>query len=605
MKFAATGLTQRPKDEHEADTRPLSLKLIVRLIGSMKPYALRRNILLVLVIVRSMQLPTLAWLIGAIIGGPISGLDMKGVLLGALAYAVLAFFTQFTLRYRSRLALELGEDVVADLRNAMFNHIQKMPMSFFDNNRLGRIISRFTSDSEAVRQGVQNVLFVSMVSLGQMLGAAAFMIWYDHFLFLIIVGMSPILWALNRFFGRKLSIAYRAVQESFSRITATLAESVGGIRVTQSFVRERTNAGLFHDLVKDHSRYNLDVARAAGVFIPLLEFNTQVFISLVLLFGGYRVLHGVSDIEDLYQFVLMAGVFFGPIQTLASQYNNALAAMAGAERVFAVLDSTPAWTDPPDARPLPPIRGRVEFRNVTFSYSPDRPVLHDVSFVAEPGQTVAIVGHSGSGKSTIANLISKFYLPTQGAVLIDGHDLTTVTTDSLQRQTGVVLQQNFLFTGTVLDNIRIGRPGANRNDVVHAAKILDCLDLIAAMPDGFNTLVGERGSGISLGQRQLICFIRAMLANPHILILDEATSSVDTMTEVRIQQALRKLLVNRTSVVVAHRLSTIRHADQVIVLEHGRIVERGCHEELLIRGQVYAELYREFIRTADTNAPRT
>ena len=295
----------------------------------------------------------------------------------------------------------------------------------------------------------------------------------------------------------------------------------------------------------------------------------------------------------------MSGAFFSPIQALANQYNAALAAMAGAERVFAVLDSKPEWTDPTDALTLPEITGRIELRDISFGYDPANPVLHNVSFVAEPGETIALVGHTGSGKSSIINLIAKFYLPTSGSILIDGHDIRGLDSESLHRQMGIVLQENFLFTGTVLDNIRISRPTATRDEVVKAAKLLDCLDLIAALPEGFNTVVGERGSGISLGQRQLICFTRAMLANPRILILDEATSSVDTMTELRIQRALRCLLADRTSFVVAHRLSTIRFADHVLVLDRGRIAESGTHEELLGKGSVYTELYREFSKAGD------
>jgi ATP-binding cassette subfamily B protein len=279
---------------------------------------------------------------------------------------------------------------------------------------------------------------------------------------------------------------------------------------------------------------------------------------------------------------------------LGNQYNQAMTAMAGAERLFGLLDTPPEWSDPPDAIELPALSGRIELEHVTFGYDPERPVLHDVSFVAEPGQTIAFVGHTGSGKTSIINLIAKFYLPTSGRVLVDGHDITRVSQDSLHRQMGIVLQQNFLFHGTVADNIRVGKPDAAFEEVVRAVRQLDCLDLLASLPRGFDTQVGERGVTLSVGQRQLICFARALLADPRILILDEATSSIDSQTESRLQAALRVLLAGRTSFVVAHRLSTIRHADQVLVLDHGRIVERGCHDELLRQGGVYASLYRRF-----------
>jgi ATP-binding cassette subfamily B protein len=275
-----------------------------------------------------------------------------------------------------------------------------------------------------------------------------------------------------------------------------------------------------------------------------------------------------------------------------------MTAMAGAERVFALLDTQPDWSDPPDATELPLIAGCVEFQRVTFGYEPDRPVLCDLSFVAEPGQTIALVGHTGSGKTTMINLIAKFYLPNAGSVRIDGHDLRTVSGLSLHRQMGIVLQQNFLFHSTVADNIRVGRPAASDEEVIEAVRRLDCLDLLGDLPDGFQTNVGERGVTLSSGQRQLICFARALLADPRILILDEATSSIDTQTEARLQAALAILLRGRTSFIVAHRLSTIRNADQVLVLDHGRLVEHGRHESLLAADGVYAALYRRFIQAA-------
>jgi ATP-binding cassette subfamily B protein len=302
--------------------------------------------------------------------------------------------------------------------------------------------------------------------------------------------------------------------------------------------------------------------------------------------------------DDLYHFILLTQAFFSPISTLGNQYSQALSAMAGAERVFQLLDTKPEWTDPPNVWIPETIRGRVEFRNVSFGYDPARLVLRDVSFTAEPGQTVALVGHTGSGKTTITNLIAKFYLPTDGELLIDGRDIRQMDTGTLRRHLGVVQQQNFLFSGTLLDNIRFGKPEALGLEVIQAAQKLDCLDIIQSLPDGIMTAVGEGGKGISLGQRQLVCFTRAMLAAPRILILDEATSAVDTLTEARIQRALALLLRDRTSFVVAHRLSTVRHADLVLVMDQGRIVERGNHAALLQQGGVYAGLYRQFIRTA-------
>jgi len=342
----------------------------------------------------------------------------------------------------------------------------------------------------------------------------------------------------------------------------------------------------------------MKLARTTGTFIPLLELNSQIFIAILVVFGGYQVLyldHGVQ-VGELIMFFFLANLFFSPIQNLGNQYNNALNALAGAERLFNFLDRKPDWEEPPSVRELPPIKGRVEFDNVKFSYTDSRPALNGVSFTAEPGQTVALVGHTGSGKSTIINLISKFYLPTEGRVLIDGHDITEIAGESLYHQMGMVLQQNLLFTGSVLENIQFAKPEATREEVDAVIDALDCRALFDALPEGLDTMVGERGGGLSLGQRQLVCFARAMLANPRILILDEATSSIDGLTELVLQEALTKLLQGRTNFLVAHRLSTIRRADLILVLQQGEIIERGNHETLLRLDGTYANLYRQFVK---------
>lgn len=592
--------------DKDADKAPLKLSLIVRMMTYTRPYALKRNTLFALAALRAIQLPLLPLVVSHAISGPIKEEDFEGIATWTAVFGALALVTAATFRYRQMFALQLGESVVHDLRTEIFAKLQRLPMRFYDKTKLGRIISRMTSDAEAVRTGVQDVLFVTIVQAGQALVAAAIMAYADWVLFCVLLLMAPGLWWITTHFRSKLSVAWRDVQESFSRVTSRLAESVNGMRVTQGFVRQDVNARQFEELVADHSRYNIRTAELSGVFLPLLELNNQLFLSILLLVGGSMAL-GVGPLADLHQpkvdtlilFFFMAGMFFGPIASIGRQYNQSLTAMAGAERVFELLDTEEDRLDADDAYALPTIRGEVAFDDVNFAYEPGKPVLHDLSFRAQPGQTIALVGHTGSGKSTVIKLISKFYLPTAGAVTIDGHGIHRVTTPSLINQLGIVLQANFLFTGSVMDNIRMGRLDATDDQVVDAAKKLDCLDLFEALPDGFHTQVGEKGMSLSLGQRQLVCFARAMLADPRILILDEATSSVDTMTEARIQQALSKLLAGRTSFVVAHRLSTIRHADQVLVLDHGRLIERGTHNELLATGGVYANLYRQFIRAAE------
>jgi len=595
-----------PEHEIEAKTRPLEWGLIRRLLGFTRPFARKRNALIALTFLRASQLPALAWLASLVIAGPISRHQSSSLPWWVAAYAGMALLTDGLFHFRQRLALELGEAVVSRLRADLFAHVQRMPMSFFHRVKLGRILSRVTSDVESLRSGIQEVFFVGIVQAGGMVFAAVVMAWTDWVLFLVVLAMAPVLWAISNHFRGRLSQATRAAQESFSRITATLAESINGIRVTQGFVRQAINAGLFRGLIADHARYNMGAARSSAIMVPLLELNSQFFVAILLLLGGWRVLDGRSDIGVLITFFLFANQFFAPIQVLGNLYNQALVAMAGAERVFWLLDTKPDWEDAPGAADLPDPRraasgapvpapgARVEFRDVTFAYTPGRPVLHGVSFTAEPGQTVALVGHTGSGKSSIINLAAKFYLPTSGEVRVDGREIRAITGGSLHRQMGMVQQQNFLFGGTVLDNIRLGRPDAGEDEVLATVARLDCLDLLEALPRGLRTEVGERGAGLSSGQRQLVCFARALLADPRLLVLDEATSAIDALTEARLQKALLTLLAGRTSFVVAHRLSTIRHADLVLVLDHGRVVERGTHAELLSCRGHYAALYRQF-----------
>lgn len=597
-RFAGPG-PGGPRPVAQGDQRPLDFGVIRRLFSYTRPHARLRNQLLGLVALRAIQMPVVVWLTAWVISGPISRQDVPKTIVGVLGFLAFAAFTEYCFVYRMRLALRLGESVVYDLRNAIYQHLLRMPMSFFHKTRAGRLISRITSDVDVVRVGVQDVAFVSIVQAGNLVISAVLMLYYDWQLFLVLLVMGPVLWRTVQYFRVKLSQAYRAQQESFSRVTATLAESVSGIREIQGFVRQDLNGGLFGQLIFDHSKYNMDAARQSAVFQPLLEFNGQLFLSLLLVVGGYQALTHQVDLAALIQFLFLSTAFFTAIPMIGNQYNQALTAMAGAERVFSLLDTRPDWEDPPDAIELPRISGTVEVENVTFGYVEDRPVLQDISFRAEAGQTIALVGHTGSGKTTLLGLIAKLHLPTSGSISVDGIELGRIKSTSLHQQIGCVTQDNFLFTGSVLENLRMGRPEATIEEVKDSVRALDVLDLIEGLPGGFDTVVGERGARLSLGQRQVVCFARAMLADPRILILDEATSSVDTITEARIQQALLRLLRGRTSFVVAHRLSTIRHADQVLVLDHGRIVERGTHTGLLKQGGAYARMYRQFVRGTD------
>ena len=662
------GLVRRPRDEEDDETiqQPLEWSLIRRLFTYARPVQRKLNALVVMSAIRSAQLPAFLWITSLMIRGPITQADTRGLALGVVGYALLAVWTDGMFHFRQRYALEIGETVVNRLRADIFARVQRQPMSFFHRMKIGRIISRMTSDVEALRVGIQDVLFVSMIQFGQMLFSAVVMAWSDGVLFLVVLGLAPVLWTINRHFRVKLSHYSRAASDSFRRVTATLAESVNGIRVTQGFVRQQTNAGLFRNLLADHSRFSIALARTSAILTPLLELNSQFFVAILLMFGGWRVFHGEMGVGDLITFFLLSNQFFAPIAVIGNQYNQALVAMAGAERVFRLIDAKPDWEDAVDAQDLPdprtldaaavqssgfgvqssenpesqtpsarlrtqnpelrtqgsepggrnselqtpnsklraaaPAGGagvRVEFNHVCFGYEPGRPVLHDISFTAEPGQTVALVGHTGSGKSSIINLAAKFHLPSAGELRLDGREIRTITSQSLHRQMGMVQQQNFLFSGTVLENIRFARPEATEAEVRAAAARLDGLDLFDGLPRGFQTEVGERGAALSVGQRQLVCFARALLVDPRLVILDEATSSIDALTEARLQRALVALLRGRTSFIVAHRLSTIRHADLVLVLDQGRIIERGTHVDLLALGGHYAALYRQFVQIDD------
>lgn len=591
-----------PKSVRE---RPLELGIIRKLFALTRPHARLRNGVLFFVLLRAIQLPVVTWATAAVISGPIAHHDLRGALLGVVGFIALVSVTEWCFVYRSRFALRLGEAVVHDLRNRIYEHLLRMPIEFFRHSQVGRLVSRVTSDVDVVRVGVQDAAFVTLVQLGTLVVSAALMLYYDWQLFFVVLAMAPVLWMLVRYFRKKLSSAYRAQQESFSRVTARLAESVQGMREIQGFVRQDVNGGLFGQLIQDHSRYNYGAAKQQAVFQPLLELNGQLFLSILVVVGGYQALRGEVRLDALIQFLFLSNAFFGAIPIIGNQFNQALTAMAGAERVFALLETPPSWEDEKDARDLPPLAGEVEFRHVRFEYEPGRPVLDDVSFVAKPGQTVALVGHTGGGKSTIVSLIAKLYLPKSGQVLLDGIDVRAITSGSLHRQIAAVTQENFLFTGTVLENLCMGKPDATLEQARAAADALGVLDLLEDLPRGFETEVGEQGGSLSLGERQILCFVRAMLADPRILLLDEATSSIDSLTEARVQQALSKLLAGRTSFVVAHRLSTIRHADLVLVIDHGRIVERGNHTELLKASGRYAELYRQFMTATEIAETRT
>lgn len=531
--------------------------------------------------------------------GPVSHGDWRAAwpyaALLALSIAFRAWITVIELRLSNRI----GIDVIHAIRKDVFDHVQRLSMRYFDRTKQGRIISRCDRDVDTLEHLILWGPIV-VVSLGLSMVLGLVMISCESpALGLACVAAIPVMWWLTRVFERHGYPAYRRVRETHSAISAHVAETITGVRVVKAFSAEGREADRLGALQADYRSAVLGSWRIVGAYIPALTLVVSLLLVATLWIGGDAVAGGALTVAGLVELVWLLGFVLGPVEGLGGLYNEALVSGAAAERIFLLLDTPPEIHDAPGVRDPGPLAGAVEFDHVSFSYEPDGRhgrQLHDVTFRVAPGETVALVGPTGAGKTSVINLLARFYDVSDGAVRVDGHDVRQLPVAALHRQLGIVLQESFLFAGSILDNLRFVRPDLTEAEAARGFADLGCADVLAGMPDGLSTDVGERGANLSEGERQIVCFVRALLARPAILILDEATSAVDTRTETLLLRALRALTSRQTTFVIAHRLSTIREADRILVLEQGRVVEEGRHADLLARDGAYCRLYAEYVR---------
>jgi ATP-binding cassette, subfamily B, multidrug efflux pump len=512
------------------------------------------------------------------------------VLLGVYVVGTLAT------RGQIRQVGSVGQRILASLRVRIFERLLRLPLGYFDRRPVGDLMSRVTNDVDTLNQLLSQGFTQLLGSFFSLIGIVVAMLVLDWRLALVCFTIIPVMLLTNVYFARRARRAFRTTRETVGDVTAGLQEEIVGVREAQAFNRTEVNIERFRERNAANRAANVQAVAITSAFAPAIDVLSTLATAVVIGYGGYLVVTGSLTVGLLTAFLIYVQQFFRPIQLASQVYTQAQAALAGGERIYNILDEEPEPPDPPGTQRLDDVEGRISFEGVTFGYELGRSVLHDVSFVVEPGQTVALVGPTGAGKTTIANLIPRFYDVGAGAVRVDGRDVREVERRSLRERIATVLQEPFLFSGTVAQNIGYGRMGATREEIEAAARAVSAHDFIAAMPDGYDTTLGTGGGTLSQSQRQLVSFARAVLADPRILILDEATSNVDTRTEALIQEALRTLLKGRTSIVIAHRLSTIRNAGLILVVEDGRIAERGTHASLLASGGRYAGLYRRQFR---------
>lgn len=579
------------KDDDQID-KAFDWTQFTRLFGYMKPYARQMlplvSVMMILGTITKLTVPFLTSLAIDRAIAPKDGNTSLPLLYILTGCVILLYLVQWIAGiYRIKYTNVIGQRVIYDLRGDLFKHIQKLSFNFFDKRPAGSVLVRVTNDINSLQDLFTNGVVNLMIDCVQLAGIMIILLLINWKLGLAVMVTVPIMFLISTKLRQTIRIAWQDVRLKNSRINSHLNESIQGIRVTQAYTQEQENMNYFDGMNADSRKaWNKASAMNQG-FGPIIEI-TGGFGTLILFWlGAHLIQSGELTIGALVAFSTYVSNFWDPINRLGQMYNQLLVAMASSERIFEYLDEEPMVQDKPDAKPLPTIRGDIQLKKVIFEYEPGRAALKGIDLDVLAGQSIALVGHTGSGKSTIINLIGRFYDITSGQITIDGRDIRDVTLQSLREQIGIVLQDTFIFSGTIRDNIRFGRLNASDEEVEAAAKAVDAHEFIMKLPRGYETEVEERGSALSMGQRQLLSFARALLANPRILILDEATASIDTETEVKIQDALKILLQGRTSFIVAHRLSTIRHADKIVVLDHGEIKEEGTHHELTSHDGVY------------------
>ena len=568
-------------------------RVVARLLAYLKPYTRQMGLaFLAMLVVSALTLLT-PYLLKVAVDQYITLGDRAGLARISLLTAATFIGLYLATAGQQYMLSWVGQRVLANLRSALFRHLQQLSLGYHDTHIVGVTVSRVMNDvatiNELLSQGVITLVGDTLI----LVGIVVIMLTMSPRLALLTFIVLPLMLGVTLWFSRRARVAFRETRTRVARVVGDLAEDIAGVRVIQAFGQEGSTKERFTQVNEANRNAHINAMTLSFIFLPAIEFLGVLSTAIVLWFGGRAVAGGEVTLGVLVAFLSYVTRFFQPVQELSRLYTTMQAAMAGGEQVLKLLDTTPDVQDQPEAAELPPAVGRVTFDHVSFRYRPELPeVLHDINLTIQPGQTVALVGPTGAGKTSIGNLIPRFYDVSEGAVLIDGVDVRTVTQHSLHNQIGLVPQDSFLFSGSLAENIRFGRSEASDEEVEQAARLANAHDFIIAKPDGYLTRVQEGAANLSVGQRQLVCIARAILTDPRILILDEATSNVDSLTESLIQDALRKLLHGRTAVVIAHRLSTIRSADLICVVQEGQIVEQGQHEELLARGGAYSALYQ-------------